>query len=174
MRRLLPLAAFALLIGSVGLRAQKQYVPKKEEIGKAPGPQPIPFNHKQHSALGIKCADCHPIKDPGYQAGYPSERSCMGCHMTIKKDSPHIVKLAAFVKEKKPVPWVKVYSVPDYVYFSHASHVEDAKLECSACHGPVAEREVIVLEKSTAMDACMKCHAEMGASNGCDFCHASQ
>lgn len=173
MRMAVLIALPALILGA-GLLAQRQYTPKKEELGKAPGPQPIPFNHKQHVALGIKCANCHPIRDPGYQAGYPQERTCMGCHAAIKKDSPQIEKLAVFAKERKPVPWVKVYSVPDYVYFSHASHVEDAKLECSACHGPVAEREVIVLEKSTSMDACMKCHAEMGASNGCDFCHASQ
>ena len=38
---------------------------------------------------------------------------------------------------------MKIYSVPEYVWFSHAVHVKDAKLECVSCHGPVAEREVL-------------------------------
>ena len=58
----------------------------KEE--KPPTPQPIPFNHKQHVALGVKCLDCHAIKAPGDRAGFPSEAICTGCHLTIKKDSP--------------------------------------------------------------------------------------
>jgi hypothetical protein len=133
--------------------------------------QPIPFSHKQHTAVGIKCLDCHTIKKPGFAAGYPSEAICMGCHVSIKKDSPSIQKLAEFNKTKKPVPWTKVYRVPDYVWFSHDLHHREAKIECAECHGPVAQRDVIVKEKPTSMNACMDCHAKHNASNECDVCH---
>ncbi len=138
---------------------------------KPPAPQPIPFNHKQHVSLGVKCGDCHTMRKPGFAAGYPGEATCMGCHVTVKKDSAAIQKLAEFAKSKQPVPWVKVYRVPDYVWFSHELHNKEAGIECTECHGQVAERELIVKEKSTSMKACMDCHDQRKASNECDVCH---
>jgi hypothetical protein len=138
----------------------------------APAPQqPIPFSHKTHVALGVKCLDCHPIRQPGFAAGLPKETTCMGCHVSMKTDSPHIQKLAQFNKSKQPVPWVKVYKVPDYVWFSHEVHYKEAKIECVECHGPVATRDVIAKEKPTSMNACMDCHRQRNASNECDVCH---
>ena len=61
----------------------------------------------------------------------------MGCHTTIKKESPEIQKLAAFAAKKEPVPWQRVYRVPDIVWFNHAVHVKESKVECSVCHGEV-------------------------------------
>jgi hypothetical protein len=95
----------------------------------------------------------------------------MTCHATIKADSPAIKKLAEYVAQKKPLPWVQIYEVPDYVYFSHRTHVNKAKLDCEACHGPVREREVLTKEKPTSMAACINCHKEKGAPTGCRTCH---
>lgn len=95
----------------------------------------------------------------------------MVCHATIKVESPAIKRLAAYAAEKKPIPWVQVYQVPDYVYFSHRTHIQKAKLECEVCHGPVREREVIIKEKDTSMQACISCHREKGAPVGCRTCH---
>ena len=95
----------------------------------------------------------------------------MTCHATIKTDSPAIKKLADFAAQKKPVPWVQVYQVPDYVYFSHRTHVVKAKMDCANCHGPVRERDVIVKERPTSMPACINCHKEKGAPIGCRTCH---
>ena len=108
---------------------------------------------------------------PGFAAGLPKEETCMGCHITIKTDSPAIQKLASFHKTKKPTPWVKVYTVPDYVFFSHEVHHKEAHLECETCHGPVAQRDVIVKEKPTSMTACVDCHEKSGAPRECDVCH---
>ena len=141
---------------------------------KAPEPQPIPFSHKVHMAAGLKCAFCHPIEDPGFTAGLPAESKCMVCHTAVKSDSPDILKLAKAVKAGKTIPWVRIYRVPDYVWFSHALHAVDAKIECAACHGPVAKREILVQEKPTSMAFCMDCHAAHKASNGCDVCHVRQ
>ncbi|MEZ5403061.1 MAG: cytochrome c3 family protein [Bryobacteraceae bacterium] len=163
-----------LLIAIFGW-AQKPPPPAVDEkLPLDPPEQPIAFNHKLHVSKGVACKNCHAIKDPGFQAGYPKEAVCMGCHAIIKTDSPQIQKLAEHAKAKTAVPWVKVYQVPEYVWFSHASHVEDAKFECATCHGPVAEREALFKEKPTNMHSCMSCHAQHKAPNGCDFCHNSQ
>jgi len=158
------------------LHAQKPVPPAVEEKLPLPPPeQPLPFSHKTHvGQAAVKCHDCHSIKEPGFQAGYPKETVCMGCHMTIKKESPAIQKLAALAKAKTPAPWVKIYSVPVYVWFSHAIHVNEAKLECAGCHGAVAERDVLFKEKPTNMFSCMACHSQHGANNGCDVCHNTQ
>jgi len=145
-----------------------------EKLPGEPIVQPIPFNHKMHVAQGIKCIDCHAIREPGFLAGIPKEPVCMGCHTTVRKDSPPIQKLREFAKSKTPLPWVRIYSVPEFVWFSHATHVREAKLECESCHGPVSTREVLFKEKAVNMAACMACHAKLHASNGCDTCHSTR
>ena len=93
----------------------------------------------------------------------------MQCHAAVKRDSAAIQKLAAFVKEKKPVPWVRVYKLPNYVWFSHKVHSSSAA--CAKCHGDVAARDVMVKEKPIDMNSCMNCHDEEKASNECNVCH---
>ena len=83
-------------------------------------------------ALGVKCLDCHAIKKPGFAAGLPKDETCMACHATLKTDSQAVQKLTGYFKEKKPVPWVRVYRVPDYEWFSHESHHKDARIACES------------------------------------------
>src|SRR5690348_14041403 len=110
----------------------------------AAGQQPIAFSHKIHvGAAKVKCLDCHTIRPPGDAAGLPPETLCIGCHLTVKKDSSEIQKLAEFAAQKKPISWVRVYRLPRQVYFSHKVHTIQAKVDCAECHGPVAERDVI-------------------------------
>ncbi|MBI4581608.1 MAG: cytochrome C, partial [Planctomycetes bacterium] len=40
----------------------------------------------------------------------------------------------------KPIEWVRVHSVPDFVYFDHRAHVM-AGVACQRCHGPVETME---------------------------------
>ena len=103
--------------------------------------QPIPYSHKQHIALGLKCANCHQMPDPGEMTGIPAAAKCMVCHESVKKDSPPIQKLAAFAARNEPVPWVRIYQIPGYVFFSHKNHLETGA-NCETCHGKVAEREI--------------------------------
>jgi hypothetical protein len=165
-----------LVIGAILALAaqQKEYKPKEEKIPGDPVTQPIAYSHKKHVAMGLKCANCHTMPGDGFLATYPKESVCMGCHSSVKTDSPEIQKLAAFAAKKESVPWARVYRVPDIVWFNHAVHVKEAKAECATCHGEVAQRDVLFQEKSTSMNSCMACHAQHGAPNGCDFCHASQ
>ena len=133
--------------------------------------QPLPFSHKTHAAQRLACKDCHAMPDPGDHAGLPAVSRCMACHTTIAKDRPAIVSLAEFAKKQEPIPWKRVYRVPDYVAFSHKTHVEKARAVCENCHGPVQERDAIRKEKSISMAACVDCHKDRGASVACDFCH---
>lgn len=153
--------AFALLMALV---AQEQAPPKR-------GPeQPIPYSHKKHLAMGLKCSNCHTNPDPGEFMGIPETKVCMGCHQSVKTDSPHIQKLTAYHKQEKEVPWLRVYQIPSFVFFSHRAHTE-AGQKCETCHGPVPERDVIARETDISMGGCMDCHRRNKASNSCNFCH---
>jgi cytochrome c7-like protein/cytochrome c3-like protein len=134
-------------------------------------PQPIPFSHKVHAQMALACLDCHVMPEPGWDMTYPDESKCMACHGTIKRDSPAIQKLAEYYRDHKRLPWVQVYKVPDYVFFSHKAHYQKAKIGCEVCHGPVAERDVVTKDKPTSMAACVDCHAETGAPKRCNSCH---
>jgi hypothetical protein len=135
-----------------------------------PPAQPIPYSHKQHIALGLKCKDCHTNADPGELMGIPASSKCMTCHTTIKKDSPDIQKLAASDREKKPIYWVRVYQIPSFVYFNHRTHLESGA-QCETCHGKVSERDRLFRETDISMGGCMKCHHANKASNACNYCH---
>jgi hypothetical protein len=164
---LFPLALFA----SLAVRGQRAYVSPAEAIPGPPVEQPIPYSHKRHvGTLGLKCTECHQTDKDGFLMQYPANDKCMTCHAAIKTDSPHIQKLTEFNAKGEQVPWVQIYRVPPFVWFAHASHSE-AGIECSTCHGAVAERDVLFKEKPTNMVSCMECHAEHNAPNDCDFCH---
>jgi hypothetical protein len=169
-RLTIPLLFAALMLGA----PQGTYKPREEKLPGDPVKQPIAYSHKTHVALGLKCTNCHTMPGEGFLATYPKEEFCMGCHTSVKKESAEIQKLASFAQKKQPVPWVRIYQVPDIVWFSHASHARDAKIECAVCHGDVAQRDVLFKEVSTMMNSCMSCHAARKVSNGCDFCHATQ
>lgn len=136
-----------------------------------PPVQPIPYSHKVHAGtLKLQCTFCHENKEPGETMGIPAAAKCMGCHKSIKSDSPHIQKLAEFNEKSRPVPWVRIYQIPSFVFFSHKEHLK-AGAVCADCHGPVAEREVLRKEVPTNMGACMDCHQKKKAPNDCTFCH---
>ena len=139
-------------------------------FGAEPPTQPIPYSHKQHLAMGLKCANCHEMPDPGELMGIPAVSKCMTCHQSVKKDSPAIQKLAAFAASKEPVPWVRVYRIPSFVFFSHKNHL-DAGAKCETCHGKVPERERLFRETDISMNGCMNCHRINKASVDCMFCH---
>jgi len=132
--------------------------------------QPIPYSHKQHIALGLKCKTCHEMPDPGETMGIPAASKCMGCHQSVKKDSPAIQRLASYAAQNRPVPWVRVYEIPSYVSFTHKAHLESGA-NCETCHGPVAQRDQLWRETDIKMGGCMNCHRLHKASLDCAYCH---
>ena len=140
----------------------------------APLEQPLPFSHKTHVAFQLACAYCHANPDPGNYIEYPATERCMGCHARVATERPAIQKLAGYAQRKEAVPWKQVYSVPAFVYWSHRTH-SDAKVECAACHGDVAQMDVTAkVTNVTTMAGCVGCHRQKEAATGCETCHESQ
>jgi hypothetical protein len=166
-------AVFVLFV-SLALPAAGQvpefYKPKEEKLPLAVAPQPLPFSHKQHAEARITCLDCHSGAAKKERAGLPQTDQCMLCHSTIAVASPAVRRLAKLHEQGEKIDWVRVYQVPDFVFFSHASHWK-AGVDCATCHGPVAQRDVLAQEVSTGMVRCMNCHADREASNECVLCH---
>jgi hypothetical protein len=127
----------------------------EEKLPIAVAAQPVPFSHKVHAAAGLKCQDCHTTARTEARAGLPETSKCIGCHQSIVNRS---------------IDWVRVYKLPDFVFFSHAKHTS-AAIGCTECHGPVEQRDVLAKEVSTSMTACMGCHAQKNASTACNVCH---
>jgi NAD-dependent SIR2 family protein deacetylase len=61
-------------------------------------------------------------------------------------------------EEKKPIEWIKVYNLPDHVFFSHAQHVSAGEINCRKCHGNVEENDVIRQVTDMSMGWCIDCH----------------
>lgn len=164
-------ACAALLLAAHGAFPQSlgRYGAKPEKLPKEVASQPVAFSHKRHASVGLECLDCHKGARTKARAGVPETETCMLCH-TVKVESPEIAKLRRFHESGEEIPWVRVYGVPDFVFFHHGNHVS-AGVECARCHGPVAERDVLAQEVSTRMGACMSCHKDRGVSNECYFCH---
>lgn len=57
----------------------------------------------------------------------------------------------------RPIEWVRVHRVPDYVAFDHRVHVARG-LACEQCHGPVRSMERIRQFADLSMGWCMDCH----------------
>lgn len=157
-----------LLLASLAVRAQ---APAPIAATAAPV-QPIPYSHKQHLAIGLDCAFCHTRPEPGKLMTYPAAATCMSCHRTIAADRASISKLAGLAAAGTPIPWVRVYKTPDYVYWKHAPHLE-AGVTCAECHGKVADRDVIVQETNVVtMAGCLACHNKRQVYTDCGDCHA--
>ncbi len=102
---------------------------------------------------------------------YPPSSTCTSCHRTNTGDRESLQKLSALAASPQPIPWVRVYRLPDYVYWSHASHLA-ANVTCGECHGPVATREEIALETDvTTMTGCQRCHERRQVLMDCGDCH---
>jgi hypothetical protein len=133
--------------------------------------QPISFSHKLHAGdYKIDCFYCHINARRSVVAGVPSMQLCMGCHKNVGKEKPEVQKLIGLWEQRRPVEWIKVNDLPDFVYFSHKRHIA-AEVACETCHGPVREMERVSLGRVLSMEACVNCHLERKASIDCWTCH---
>jgi cytochrome c7-like protein len=146
----------------------------RDFFGFRPDPvQPIEFPHNVHIAKELTCTDyCHESATKGPVAGLPSLKTCMICHAAIATDRPRIQELAALETKGRDVAWQRVYGYTSeaHVRFDHAPHLR-AKVECSTCHGAVAEQTVARRNVDLTMGFCVNCHNERKASNDCLTCH---
>jgi putative pyrroloquinoline-quinone binding quinoprotein/cytochrome c7-like protein len=131
--------------------------------------QPLPFSHKLHVRVGLKCDSCHQTAATGEKMQIPAVAECMTCHESVKKESPAIRQLAQLRKDNQAISWVRLYRLPDYVFFSHEKHI--AKADCEVCHGRVQDRDALGQEKEISMVTCIDCHKLRKASVSCNLCH---
>jgi len=109
--------------------------------------QPILFNHVVHAgSFQLACQYCHAQARRGTAAGLPSVERCMGCHKIIgAQDNPEIAKIQDYARRGQPIPWVRVFKVPEFTYFPHRPHVR-AGVACQTCHGPIERMSVVGAE----------------------------
>lgn len=137
------------------------------------GPQqPIFFSHRIHAGVkAINCRFCHPFVDRSQNAGLPPIEKCFFCHDYVIPQHPQILKEREHLLSKAPVPWIRIFFTPDYVFFHHRPHVGWAKLDCTNCHGDVKERDRLI-PVNFRMGFCVGCHRKMGAQLDCWLaCH---
>jgi len=140
----------------------------------APQQQPIAFNHQLMVQAGIQCLFCHTEARRSPMAGMPSVEKCMGCHKVIANDKPEIKKVAEYWQRGEPILWVRVNTLPRFVYFSHQVHVVAAGLNCEQCHGDVGHMTVDVPVVRMNMGWCLSCHEKQPNARqlmDCVTCH---
>jgi hypothetical protein len=146
-------------------------------LTQTPPPQPIQFPHVLHVTLGVQCLYCHPGALRGPSPGLPTEQKCWACHQQITVRNAEIDKLITYVKANKPIQWVPVAILPDFVYFSHRPHIA-AGLNCENCHGELSQMTVAQPQKMN-MGWCLACHRSKFANDpvmltkltDCATCH---
>ena len=149
--------------------------------------QPIHYSHKIHAGEnGIDCKYCHSSARVSKHSGIPSLNVCMNCHKNIaefqgSKDSTYVEYTKEFYTgeiqklydavgwdkaaqkytgKTKPVKWVRIHNLPDFVYFNHSQHVTVGGIECQKCHGEVQTYEVMKQAQPLTMGWCINCHRE--------------
>jgi hypothetical protein len=152
-----------LVIGAVVLSA---YSGASSSQGNQPA-QPINFPHPRHAGavkdggLGMNCLYCHNTANKSFDVGMPAVSTCMGCHTiiggTTAQAKTEIAKLRKFAGDKRPVPWVRIHKVPEYVHFPHVRHV-NAGVTCQSCHGQVQKMAQVYQYSSLNMGWCINCH----------------
>ena len=122
--------------------------------------QPIAFPHKVHAGDNkIPCLYCHYAARTSRHAGIPPASVCMNCHGMLEKQTVEIEKLKEAVQQQRPIRWVKIHNLPDFVYFNHSQHVLSG-VACQRCHGEVEKMERVQQVAPLTMGWCLECHRE--------------
>jgi hypothetical protein len=137
--------------------------------------QPLAFMHDVHvDQSKIPCAYCHFSTAMSEEAGIPPVGTCMGCHRFVAGTGPdfqtEIQKLMGFWADSTAIPWQRVYSVPEFVQFTHKPHIR-AGVSCAACHGDVGKMTQVTRVAPMTMGWCVRCHRDSGAPDDCATCH---
>src|SRR5437868_12874769 len=120
--------------------------------------QPIQFSHKHHVGDdGIDCRYCHTSVETSAFAGIPPTTTCMNCHKQIWADSPYLEPVRASFRTGKPIEWIRVHDLPDFVYFNHSIHIKKG-VGCSTCHSHIDEMPIVYQAAPLQMEWCLECH----------------
>ena len=172
-----PMGRIAVLIGALSLFTLVAFGLYQTQLTSA---QPIEFTHKLHVGLGVQCLYCHPGALRGPSPGLPTQTKCWGCHQQIAKTqtSEKLAVLVDYVRNNRPIEWVPVAQVPDFVHFIHRPHIA-AGLNCETCHGNISQVEIATNPQVMNMGWCLNCHKTRAANDpekltkltDCGTCH---
>ncbi len=142
-----------LVIDSIRLGRTKNYSPD----------QPIKFSHAVHAGQNkTDCIYCHSYAGLSKSAGIPPINVCMNCHLIVRTGTRsgtfEISKIIDSHDKNIPVKWIKVYNLPDYVFFSHAQHIVVGGVKCKECHGNVEQMNILIQVSDLSMGWCINCH----------------
>lgn len=161
--------------------------------------QPLQFSHKVHTGEtgGMSCSDCHELQADGRFSGIPALEKCATCHASaIGTSSQEKVLVDDYVAKNREIPWLVYAKQPQNVYFSHASHVKLAQLDCKECHGDHGSSDTLrafqrnrisgysrdiwgssIIRigrragEGAKMSDCCECHDRRNVANTCMKCH---
>jgi len=120
--------------------------------------QPVDYSHAVHAGkLGLDCRYCHNTVETTAMASIPPTATCMNCHSMILPDSEKMIPVKESFSKRKPIKWVRVHDLPDFVYFNHSIHINKG-VGCVTCHGRVDKMEVVYQAKPLTMGFCLDCH----------------
>jgi hypothetical protein len=122
--------------------------------------QPVQFSHQHHAGgIGIECRYCHTSVEVSPSAGIPPTKTCINCHSQIWNTSPYLEPVRASFRDDKPLNWVRIHDLPDFVYFNHSVHVGNG-VGCETCHGRVDRMPLMLQKSSLQMEWCLDCHRD--------------
>ncbi|HVZ95711.1 MAG TPA: c-type cytochrome [Chitinophagaceae bacterium] len=168
------IGGYYLVQGAMGLGRQQGYQPV----------QPIFYSHKVHAGVNqISCLYCHTGAQDSRHANIPSVNVCMNCHMAVKEytgaplqredgtpvdANAEIQKLYQYAgwnpdtktydKPGKPIQWIRIHNLPDFVYFNHSQHVKVGQVQCQTCHGEIQKMDEVHQFADLSMGWCVNCH----------------
>ena len=120
--------------------------------------QPLQFSHAHHvGGMGLDCRYCHTSVEKSSFAGIPPTKTCMNCHSQIWTNAPILEPVRASFRNDKPLNWIRVNDLPDFVYFNHQIHIKQG-VGCDTCHGPVDKMPLMYQAKPLLMEWCLSCH----------------
>jgi hypothetical protein len=81
----------------------------------------------------------------------------MNCHSQIWSTAPILEPVRASFRNDTPLRWIRVYDLPDFVYFNHQIHVRQG-VGCATCHGQIDKMPLTYQATSLLMEWCLACH----------------
>ncbi|OFW17322.1 MAG: cytochrome C [Acidobacteria bacterium RIFCSPLOWO2_12_FULL_67_14] len=142
------------LIGLIMAIGSSSYVTRANEFIE----QPIQFSHLHHVGDdGIDCRYCHTSVESSPFAGIPPTKTCMNCHSQIWATAPFLEPVRSSFRDDRPLRWIRVHDLPDFVYFNHSIHVKKG-MGCETCHGRIDEMPLVLQQNSLQMQWCLECH----------------
>jgi hypothetical protein len=151
----------ALIATGVTVGVTYYFTPKYLDVGYQPI-QPVPFPHSVHAEqLGIDCRYCHNLVEKAWFSNVPGAGVCMNCHNQVLPNDPRLQPIRDSVQTGKPVEWVQIHKLPDFVYFNHSVHVNRG-ISCYHCHGQINKMDEVHQVQPLSMSFCLDCHRDPG------------